>query len=208
MTEATNADLGDAIENPSRMLRSIRDKVDEQSLRKFACECCRRMFEKYPLDWAQLEFAKYRPGEIRYVGPDDWIDPRPRAAVEAAEAFCCGKLSGIELGRAHEQAREFADDMRRRWEWINRRLGDAGHIAEYDVGGVLVPLAAAARSASDPDIRQSVIDCAEQAANAIGFRASDAKRIEAICVEKSNQMHRIRQLDPAHFERSGHRKWA
>jgi hypothetical protein len=188
-----------ACEDSAWMLKSLLEAATEQQLRLFACACCRRIWDKYPMDWAEREFASYGPGyesTIRYVYPRDWADPRPRAAVEVAEAFCRGEASSAELQRAHERAQEFASYMWGRWEWANYRLGDAGHFAEYGVGAVTAQTADAARDASDPDIRKSVIHCAKQAASAIGFHVSEAKQSEAIRVEQKSQAQMIREIFP------------
>lgn len=193
MADKFNAEEWVACEDPSRMLRAIADTAAERSLRLFACTYCRRIWEQYPLDWAEREFAKLGPGEIRYVGPTDWIAPRPRVAVDVADAFCRGEASADELRLAHESACKFADYMRGQWEWAEYRRGDAGHHAEGDVGAVTAQTAAA-RDASDPDIRNSVVRCADDAASAIAYRELEARRGEAVRVEKNFQSQLIREL--------------
>lgn len=193
-----------ACNDSSWMLKLILESASDAQLRSFACTCCRRIWEIYPPDWAEREFAKWSTGsEIRYVGPDDWENPLPRVAVDVAEAVCRGEADSAALQRAHEPVVEFAQSMKDQWAWVEYRRGDAGHLAEGDVAPVVAMTAAAARDASDPEIRKSVIKCAENAAGAIANRHLEAKRPEAIRAEQQIQAQMVREMFPWPLTRCG-----
>lgn len=82
------------------------------------------------------------------------------------------------------------------WEWASYRLGDAGHPAEFDVGKVTALTVAAARDASDPNIRNTIERCAQRAATVISCRQIEFQQEEAVRIERRRQADMIRECFP------------
>jgi hypothetical protein len=157
----------EASSDPAVLLAWVREVASERQLRAFACACCQRVWEEYPLPWAQQVFERETADPGGHVQPADWTDERPRAAVRVAAAFAAGQASVTDLERAHEAAWAFASDIESRWQFANYKLGDSATWAEVTVGFVAACAAAAACAASSPHIRHTVLTCVERAARAL-----------------------------------------
>jgi hypothetical protein len=152
------------------------DLSESRQLRLLACHFCRRIWEHYPVDWADGVFASDDGYPGGYVSETVWRDPKPRDAIEAAENFCRGLASAVDLVLAHAAVAAFAQETWESWLFANRKLGDSASSAEYEVGAVTFYTAAACAAASDADLILG--NCCKNAALAIGF-AWDKKQERA-----------------------------
>lgn len=170
----------------------------ESKLRALACHFCERIWNHYPLDWADQVFANdandsgYPRGyaENRYVSPSDWENLLPREAVRIAKAYCAGLATREELEKAHQDVRDFAERICNGWLFACHRLGDSASGAEYEVGAVTCHTATAAAAASAKAV--DLAKCSENAARAIGFQWDASEW--AACVKKEESIQR--QITP------------
>jgi hypothetical protein len=158
----------------------------ESKLRALACHFCERIWNHYPLDWADQIFAKDSSSPGGYVSSSDWENPMPREAVRIAKAYCAGLATREELEQAHQDVRDFAQRMYDDWQFANHKLGDSASGAEYEVGAVTFHSATAAAAASAEPV--DLAKCRRNAALAIGFRWDASE--EAASVKKEERRQR------------------
>ena len=167
----------------SAILGTIKDRCSDQQLRAFASRCCQRIWSHYPEEWADQVFANDNMFSGHYVGPEYWKQLR-----ELVHAFDI-EAGADRLGSAEtrQQLDQFANVMEGKMSFVSQRLGDSASGPEYEVGRVTLCAARALRCATAKDIRNNVIECAKQAAYAIGFRWKEADESAAVDAEKRVQ---------------------
>jgi hypothetical protein len=117
----------------------------------------------------------------QYVGPEYW--KQLRGLVHAFDIE-----TGVDrLGSARQQLDQFVNVMEGKMSFVSQRLGDSASGPEYEVGRVALCAARALRCATAEDIRNNVIECAKQAAYAIGLRWKEADESAAVDAEKRVQ---------------------
>jgi hypothetical protein len=182
MTESEWLDCDD----PDILLAVVAQHVSPDALRLVACACCRRIFETY----RSMFYAAIDSGQS--VAPDSWQARPLLAAVEAAQA-ASDLGSAIEPVHA-ERASAAARWAHEQWQWANYRLGDTASGGDYEDAYLRWKSADAIAACCAEDVRETIAACLRSAAEAIGFRWTEADRTAAFAAERRAQADLMRRL--------------
>jgi hypothetical protein len=170
-----------------KLLLYVANKALPEQLRRLACLCCQRIFEKR----SYLFHGSRDPSE-GYEFPGFWQPETLVAAVAAAEA-CEG---GSPAPDHAERVSVIAEEGRDRLQWANYRLGDTASAWDYEVAFVIWKSAEAVAACCATDVRGSISHCLESAAAAMEFQMemNEAQQIAAVAKERRVQAEIVRSL--------------
>jgi hypothetical protein len=175
-----------ASDDPIRLLamlrRTVGDAVADERLREFACECCRRMWQKPRV---VTEDGPDYPGEVPPV-----ID-----ALRVTQAFCVGEASRGQLRQAHATVEAYAKNAIDHFTRVNMRLGDSTDGWDFQSAFYDAYPAVAVRAASADDIAATIGECINTVADVIAG-PWDSRGSAARADEKRRQAEMIRQRWP------------
>jgi hypothetical protein len=164
------------------LLPPVGHGVADQGYREFACECCRRMWQK--------------PHIVTEHGPDYPSEvPEVIDALRVAEAFCVGRAPREQLRQAHARVEAFEKSAVDHLTRVNMRLGDSTSGPDYQSAFYDAYPAIAVRAASADDITATIGECINAAADVMaGPWESRGSAVRAD--EKRRQCGMIRQRWP------------
>lgn len=166
--------------------------ASSEKLRRLACQCCRRLLERFPDDWPTQVFANETEHPGGHVSPGDWPGQVVMTAVQTAEAFCSNECDAAELGSMHDRAKAVAQNCYAAWRWADAKLGDSATGAEYEVGLIAWHVASVASHCCSDDIHSSIFDCIRHTIDALSFRWRESDKAAAIKGERKAMAEMIR----------------
>ena len=161
-------------------------------LRRLACQCCRRLLERFPDDWPKQVFANEREHPGGYVSPDDWPGQIALKAVQTAEAFCANECEADDLRSMGDRLKAVGKECYDAWRCANAKLGDSATGAEYEVGLIAWHVSRVACHCCSHEVHSSIVDCIQHTIDALSFRWGEFDKSIALKEERKAMADMIR----------------